>query len=63
MQNKIISKKLCVPPRITAKVWLQSIEMRLLQKSLFIHFPFLSSSQNGNGTTVLSDHSSFVLQL
>ena len=38
MQNKIISKKLCVPPRITAKVWLQSIEMRLLQKPLFIQF-------------------------
>ena len=38
MQNEIIYKKLCVPLRITAKARLQSIEMGLLQKSLFIQF-------------------------
>ncbi|KAL0806845.1 hypothetical protein Bca101_099337 [Brassica carinata] len=63
MQNEIISKKLCVPLRITAKVWLPKISSKMHRSNPTLSFSLLSSSQNGNGTTVLSDHTSFVLQL
>ncbi|KAH0864190.1 hypothetical protein HID58_081401, partial [Brassica napus] len=60
MQNEIISKKLCVPPRITAKQTGTSADDNEIGVEIAMRFPLLNSSQNCNGTTVLSDHTSFL---